>query len=72
MPSPKFHSRSLTELIALREGESELRIDIVAIAEPRTDTQPVDPAVHTGAAEFGERLMTLRSVLPSPRTITTR
>lgn len=51
--APTFHARSLTELLALRAGELGGRWRLTA------ETQPDDPAVHTGAAEFGDELQTL-------------
>ncbi len=51
---PKFHARSLTELLALRAGEF-MRGDRQLTAETQAD----EPAVHTGAAEFGDELQTL-------------
>jgi hypothetical protein len=51
---PKFHARSLTELLALRAGEFTR-----GYSQLTAETQADEPAVHTGAGEFGDKLQTL-------------
>lgn len=59
MPAPTFLARSLTDLIALRACASELPPLLSGSGLIPAATQPNDAAVHTGAAEFGDKLLTL-------------
>lgn len=52
MVTPTFYARSLTELVALRACE-------YAFDDANLATQSDEPAIHTGAAEFGDKLKTL-------------
>lgn len=60
MPVPTFVAQSLTELIAARAGECR-KVDARSSADLPSfaASQPDSPAVHTGAAPFGDQLQTL-------------